>query len=301
MVRPILTAVAASLLLVVLTACNPFTDPYEDHQRDGGIAPAQAEKALLSIEGISDAEYGTYSWYSPGEGGLFSSSGMDVVLTVTVDPEYSIADEAAFFEYLAATAWSVNDHYPKGTVVIQLIGGEDVNFDWLSVAQEVFPDLKNFSSASSAGYDDEDAEWYRNGRVLGVSANAYGERFGRWPTDEVDPPRGLLDHAPVTPILEPAIYDLHLTITDEDEDGESCYHLSFQRSGQSEVYAGEVTTVLRSASGAELQTEVTSTHASYEFFCFDADALPKDATVDVSTGEYEEHEFLMVTETLTAD
>jgi len=300
-VRHVFTAIAASVLLVTLTACNPFTDPYEDQQRDGGITPAAAESALLSIEGISAAEYGTYDWYSPGEGGLFSASGMDVVLTVTVDPEFSVEDHAAFFEHLAATAWSVNDHYPKGAVVIQLLGGEDVNYDWLSVAQQVFPTLTRFGNATSAGYDDEDAEWYRGGRLLTVGANAYGELFGRWPSEPVDPPSGLLDHEPFTPILEPAIVDLRLTITDRADEDESCYYLSFVRSGQSVTYSGEVTAVLRSASGNELQTEVIATHASYKFFCFDSDALPKNASVDVATGEDADHEFTMVTESLTAD
>lgn len=299
--RSVLTAIAASVLLLTLTACNPFTDPYEDVQRDGGITPAEAESALLSIEGISAADYGTYAWDNPGEGGLFSSSGMDVVLTVTVDPEYSVADEAAFFEYLAATAWSVNDHYPKGAVVIQLLGGEDVNFDWLSAAQETFATLTRFSSANSAPYDLDNADWYVGGRVLTVSASAYGERFGSWPSDEVEPPSGLLDNEPFTPIVEPAITDLRLTITEEDAQGESCYYLSFVRGGQSVAYAGEVTSALISASGEQLQTQVTSTHASYEFFCFDSDQLPEGASVEVSTGPDADHEFSMVTETLTAD
>ncbi len=292
--RPILTAIAASVLLVTLTGCNPFTDPYEDQQRDGGITPAAAESALLDVDGISAAEYGTYEWYNPGEGGMFSSSGMDVVLTVTIDPDYSVDDHEAFLEYLAATAWSVNDHYPKGAVVIQLLGGEDVNYDWLTVAQQVFTGLKGFTNASSAGYDEEDADWHRGGRVLAISADAYGARFGRWPSGEVEAPAGLLENEPFAQILVPAITDLRLTI---DEVGEKpCYHLSFARSGQSVVYSGEVSATLLSASGDELQTETSSDFGNYVFICFDEDDFPEGASVDVSTGEYSKHEFLPVTE-----
>ena len=287
--------------MLTLTACsNPFTDPYTDEQRDGGITPETAESALLSIDGISAAEYGTYEWYSPGEGGMFSSSGMDVVLTVTIDPDHSVADHEAFLEYLAATAWSVNDHYPKGAVVIQLLGGEDVNYDWLSVAQDVFPGITGFTSPSSGGYDESDADWYRSGaRTIVVSADRYGERFGRWPIDEVDTPSGLLANEPFEQILVPAITDLVLTI---DEVGEQpCYHLSFQRSGQSVMYSGEVTATLISASGDELQTDTSSNFGNYVFLCFDEDDFPEGASVDVSSGEYPDHEFAPVTEHVELD
>ena len=288
----------AAVLLASLTACNPFTDPYEDQQRDGGVTPASAENELLAIDGISDAEYGTYEWYNPGEGGLFSSSGMDVVLTVTVDPEYSVADDAAFLDYLAATAWSVNDHYPKGSVVIQVIGGADANYGWLSVAHELFPTLKSFRTPQSAGYDVEDAEWYRGGRTLAVGAEAYGERFGRWPSDPVEAPSGLLAHQPVIPILEPAITDLRLVVSDGSKEGQSCYYLTFVRSGEYVTYYGAVTSVLRSESGDELQTELGSANTSYEFFCFDDAVFPEGVSVDVSTGEFADHEFIPVTETV---
>ena len=290
--RSLVTAVAASVLLVSLTACNPFTDPYEDHQRDGGISPSQAEETLLGIEGVINADYGTYEWYSPGEGGLFSSSGMDVVLTVTIDPEYSVDDHEVFLEYLAATAWSVNDHYPKGSVVIQLIGGEDVNYDWQSVAQEVFPGLEGFGHAGSEGYDPEDVEWFVGGRALTIYAEAYGDRFGRWPTDEVEPPDGLLKHEPVTAILYPAITDLTVTISDGER---PCYSVRFVRSGQSAQFYGPVTATLVSEDGVELDSDTTS-NANYIVFCFDEDDLPDGASVDVSTGEYDGHEFTPVTE-----
>jgi len=297
--RAVLASIAlAAVILATLTACNPFTDPYEDQQRDGGVMPAAAEKELLAIEGISDAEYGTYDWYNPGEGGLFSSSGMDVVLTVTVDPEYSVADDAAFFDYLAATAWSVNDHYPKGSVVIQLIGGADANYDWLSVAQKFFPALKSFRTPQSAGFDVEDAEWYRGGRTLAVGAEAYGERFGRWPSDAVEAPSGLLAHQPFTPILEPAITDLRLVVSENNDEGQSCYYLTFVRSGEHVTFYGQVTSVLRSESGDELQTELGADKTSYEFFCFDDDEFPEGVSVDVSTGEFADHEFIPVTETV---
>jgi len=291
-VRLALPVLAASVVLL-LTACNPFTNPYEDHQRDGGITPDQAEEALLSIEGVSDADYGTYEWYNPGEGGMFSSSGMDVVLNITIDPEYSIADHEAFLEYAAATAWSVNDHYPKGSVVIQLVGGEDLNYDWEPVAADVFPGVRGFTDAASMGWDEEDAEWYIGGRVLSVSAATYGERFGEWPGDEVDAPSGLLANVPVTAIVLPAITDLRLIV-----DAESCYFLSYERSGETASYSGDVTVTLRDSAGAELQTEVVTDQGIFARFCFDEGDLPEGATADVSTGPDDAHEFLPVTETV---
>jgi hypothetical protein len=294
-VRRLLTAVAASTLLVALTGCGYFTDPYTDYERSGGVSPEQAEETILEIEGMTDATYGTYEWYSPGEGGLFSSSGMDVVLTVTIDPEYSVDDHDALLEFLAATAWSVNDHYPKGTVTIQLIGGEDLDYDWLPAARKQFDGLTSFWEAGSQSPYGP-AEWDEGGRALSISTDTYGERFGRWPSAEVDAPPHLLAHTPVTPIVLPAITDLALTVEVGDEN--TCYRLTFVRNGPGAVYYGEVTTSLLSANGDELQTEVLDEDREYQWYCFEKDEFPEDASVLVSTGEYDEHEFTAVNETV---
>lgn len=293
--RPFLSAVAASIVLIALAGCGVLSDPYTDYERSGGVSPDDAEQAVMAIEGVSDAEYDTYEWYSPGEGGMFSSSGMDVALTVTIDPQYSIDDHAALLDYLAATAWSVNDHYPKGTVTIQIVGGEDLNFDWLSVAQKQFDDLDYFWRARSAPYGDPPA-WDRGGAHITIGAELYGKRFGEWPSDEVDAPAGLLANTPFEPIVLPAITDLKLVLTEVGE--QTCYRLEFVRNGQTTIYAGEVTTTLISSDGEELETKVGQTNQPWEHFCFEPSALPDDASVLVSTGEFEGYDFAPVNETV---
>lgn len=271
-----------------------LSDPYTDYERSGGVSPQDAEAAILEIEGVSAAEYGTYEWYSPGEGGLGSSSGMDVALTVTIDPGYSIDDHDALLEYLAATAWSVNDHYPKGTVTVQIVGGEDLNYDWLSVAQQQFDGLDYFWSVRSA-YPDL-PEWDRGGVYISVGAELYGKRFGEWPGDEVDAPSGMLANTPFVPIVLPAITDLELVVTDVGE--QHCYRLNFVRNGHSTIYAGEVTTTLISAEGEELETKVGQSNQPWEHFCFEPSEFPEGASVLVSTGEFDGYDFAPVNETV---
>jgi hypothetical protein len=293
--RAVVSAVAASIVLVVVAGCGVLSDPYTDQQRTGGVSPGTAEEAILEIEGVSDAEYGTYEWYSPGEGGLFSSAGMDVVLTVTIDPDYSVGDHDALLEYLAATAWSVNDHYPKGTVTIQLVGGEDPNFDWLSVAREQFDGLNDFWRARSAPYRDL-PEWDRGGTYITIGAELYGQRFGRWPSDAVDAPEGMLANTPFEPIVLPAITDLTLVTADVGE--QHCYRLDFVRSGTSAIYGGNVTTTLISAEGDELETKVGESNQPREYFCFEPGEFPEGARVHVVSGEYAGYDFAPVDETV---
>ena len=73
--------------------------------------------ALEAVPGIEHADAYTAPWYNPGEGGLFSSTGVDLVLWVTIDPEMHVADSAGFLRATAEAAWSINDGYsPQGRV-----------------------------------------------------------------------------------------------------------------------------------------------------------------------------------------
>ena len=93
----VLLAVALIAGLTTLTGCEGILyTTYHDQERDGGVTPEAAEALLEEVEGIAEADYSTFLWESDGEGGLFASEGMNVILNVTVDPEWSIDEPAEF-------------------------------------------------------------------------------------------------------------------------------------------------------------------------------------------------------------
>ncbi len=283
------------LTAALLTGCS---STYTDHQRDGGISPDTAEQTLEAIDGVSRATYATEEWYSPGEGGLFSSEGMDVYLEVVIDDDHSIADPTAFLDYLARTAWSVNDHYPKGTVTLVITGGIAHYFDWLPVVNEVFD--TSLTRVSDFSFSGNYREWGEREVPIAISASTYGEAYGQWPSAEVDVPRGLLlDGAPEYPVV-PAISDLSFATYAKEYEEQDCYTLSFTRTpGYEGEYSSVVQTELRARGGAVLQQAELAEGDSTQFYCFDEGERPSGVSLHILAEGSEWYS--EVDETLTAD
>ena len=288
---------AAAIVLATLTACNPFTDPYTDEQRDGGVTPEAAEALINSLEGVTDADYETVSWYSPGEGGLFSSEGMDVVLSVTVDPEYSVADPEGWLRFLAATAWSVNDRFPKGDVIIALTGGQDRVFDWQTIARDVFDDDSLNTDRVRLDLRDSIPE---DAVVITVFVGSYGDLFGRWPTEPVQPDDGLIAHEPPTISVVPAISDAYMnehTIQDDDELYPDCFWVEFTRGvGGAGTFTGAVDITVLDSDGEFSKSTRLEGDASSERLCYTTGNRPPDASIILVTSPADG--FTDVTETL---
>lgn len=279
--------------MTTLTGCDALHHEYVDVQRDGGTTPAAAEEAIESIDGVTSAAYATVETYSPGEGGMFSSEGMSVVLAVTIDPEHSIADPQEFLDFLGATAWSVNDRYPDGQVVIALTGGIDRNFDWAPIASAAFGE--DYSSVDHA-FDLDDYSLLKDAEIIAISTETYGERFGRWPSDAVDTPDGLLlDQPPVLvdvpAILEPEFYNYAASSTD------LCTRVEFERAiGGVARYDGVVTTTIYSASGSILASGDQVGDGAFTSYCFGAER-PDGIYATVETAPADG--FIAVSETIS--
>jgi hypothetical protein len=296
------TALAALLVMgaLSLTGCEGILyTTYHDQERDGGVTPEEAEQLVLSIEGITEADYSTDLWDSPGEGGLFASEGMNVILAVTVDPEWSIADPEAFLGFLAATAWSVNEHYPDGQVIIAVTGGVDRVFDWAGTAAAVFDD-ESITYVRFTGYSGV-AEAVGEGTPIALSTAKYGERFGRWPSDPVEVPSGMLVNEPPAVTVVPAIEKLvFVELADPQPNGDECYHVSFRRAlGGAGEYEGTVSVTLLADDGAEIDTAQIVAPDIFTQFCFAEGELPEDAALTFRSETVDG--FSDVDETLTAD
>lgn len=285
----------AVFALALLAGCS---STYTDHERDGGITPEAAEQALEAIDGITSARYSTEEWYSPGEGGLFSSEGMDIYLEVTIDDEHSIADPEQFLDYLARTAWSVNDHYPKGHVLLVITGGIAHYYDWLPVVNAVFgTDLTYLSDYSGSAYG---RDWGEREVPISVAAQTYGDRFGTWPSEEVDIPTGLLlDEPPVFPVVA-ALTDISFRTQTPQPSEEDCYTVHFVRGvGYDGPYVEPVQVELLSSSGAVIETHEIDGNYSYTSFCFDDGERPSGAQLHITAEELEWYSG--IDETLSAD
>jgi hypothetical protein len=276
--------IVAALLIAVtasLTGCEGILySTYHDQEREGGVTPTAAETTIESVDGITNADYSTFLWASDGEGGLFASEGMNVILNVTVDPEWSIADPELFLGFLAQTAWSVNENYPDGEVIIALNGGISQLFDWDPVGAEVFDNPSLFGTSGYVMYDGvEDA--VGTGMPIAVYASQYGETFGRWPGQAVDAPAGMLVNEPpvvdtVPAIANPILYEIAM--------GGECYRVLFDRGvGDAGTFPGDVTVDLLTTEAALIETVVAPEGENNADFCFDPGTRPQTVGAILTT------------------
>lgn len=203
--------IIATAVIAALAGCGSLSGSYSNLERDGGVEAATTTSTIQSTPGVLDARFSAVPWNNPGEGGLFSSEGMDVLLEIDFEPNTSLADPAAALDALVEQAWATNADYPKGAVVIVFDGGVSANFDWEEVVEDQWgPDA---SLDRETRRHLEDAELDLTGRsVASVWADVVGKRLGSWPGE---PPADFtleMAEGAAAPVLVPALQGVSLRI-----------------------------------------------------------------------------------------
>gem|GEM_PF-6680597 len=233
---------------------------------------------------MSSAAFFTQSWHTPGEGGLFSASGMNVVLELTIDSDVHIDDPAAFVKYTSAILWSINDKYPKGDAKIVLDGGVSQNFDWTPFAAEALS-LDPEKVGNYSEYAADKPIDYTGRSAIVVPVTALSSAFGRWPGTAPAEPPTLFAAGPPAVITPPSITHIQAqTSGGKDvspgraESSKRCWTVTFDRTTTTGAgtYAGAVTVVL-TAEGTEIdQRDVVG--GSRASFCYAEDEVPAALT-----------------------
>lgn len=259
---------AASVLLVALAASltGCLRDGYENHPKDGGATSAEVSAALESVPGIVNADAYSVPWDQPGEGGLFSSAGLDLMVWVTIDPEMHIADSAEFLRSVAQAAWSINDGYsPDGNVNLVIRRGLDRDHDWGADALEVFGGtvvLRRDPNIAFLYYGDA-PELTGEDVLLSIPDGVYQKAFGDWPAAPAAVDASVLASGAPEAIDPPAVADVYTSgVTTGSE---KCVTVSFHRGvdDAGEPYRGDVT-VTMSVGGREYGTLVARGSAADE-------------------------------------
>lgn len=244
--RRLRAVAAAAAFVLVLSGCGVLSSPYQNRPSDGGQPASAIVEQLEAIPGVAAADIRHSAWDQPGEGGLFSSSGMNFTLEIDVDPEHRVADAAAFLDAALRLLWSYNGGFsPKGSLLISLDGGTDVDHDWESDIQELY-------GSRGTGISREERE---TGITVAVSDTIVQEWFGPWPaTPQVFPTDLIARGAPLAedPL---AITDLRISgVTSVDD----CWSLGFDigLAADGTRYPGDVTVTLF-VRGEEEGTEVS--------------------------------------------
>jgi len=234
------------LLAAGLAGCA-LQERYTNHPSNGGRTSDAVGAALEAVPGIEHADAYTAPWYNPGEGGLFSSTGVDLVLWVTIDPEMHVADSAGFLRATAEAAWSINDGYsPQGRVNLIVRRGLDRDHDWAADAASVFgddvqvsrdPDIAFMHYENEPTLTDDDT-------LVSLSVETYRRTLGDWPAAPADFDAALLAEGPPEDVDPPAVDDFHTAgITGG---GETCISVGFTRNLDADgvPYPGDVTITL---------------------------------------------------------
>lgn len=274
------TLAVAAVAALALSGCG-LTDLYEDVERDGGQLPADAIAAIEAIDGVSDATFETQSWYNPGEGGLFSSSGMNIVLEIEFEPDVHIDDHASFVGYTTALLWSINDKWPKGSAKIVLDGGVSPNFEWAPATQAALGVAAVQAGERTENGTDEPID-YTDRSAIVVGAQLLGESLGPWPGPAPNAPGGLLAAGAPEVVTPPAITGLVAFARERPGRGsessgftEQCWTVQYTLTTTTGggTYAGDVVVVLMGAAGEIDRMEGDSYSAD---FCYAEDDLPDE-------------------------
>jgi hypothetical protein len=268
-VRLVAASAAVLALLAGLTGCA-LQDRYTNQPSDGGAPSADVGAALEAVPGVEHADAYTVPWYNPGEGGLFSSTGVDLLLWVAVDREHHIVDRDAFLRTTAQAAWSINDGYsPDGDVVLIIRRGADINEDWDADARALLGDRVAVTWGPDtdyvfSGYEVEPPVTEED-IVISASDGAYAETFGAWPAAPVEVPNTLLAEGPPEAVDPAAIRGVRVSGYTMNE--ERCATVSFARGvgPAGEPYTGDVTATLY-LDGEEFDTGVAKGSVDDERF-----------------------------------
>jgi hypothetical protein len=255
-----LTKIAAALLGIALATTLTACDSYTNHPSDGGLTSAEVQATLEAVPGIQHADAYSVPWYSPGEGGLGSSRGVDLLLWVTIDPEMHIYDHVGFLRTAMQAAWSINDGYsPDGSVIVIIRRGADVDYDWRGDLETVL----GHDGAVTRGADVRYAfsgyayppQLAESDLMVGASDDAYTEAFGAWPADPIHVGAGLLAAGPPESVEPAAVREW--SVWNYSFDDTSCVNVTFERNVNDLglMYTGDVTVILK-VDGDEHGTDV---------------------------------------------
>jgi len=289
--RLVAASVAAVLLAGSLSGC--LADGYTNHPSDGGRPSGDVAAAVEALPGVANVDAYTVPWYSPGEGGLFSSRGMDLVLWVTIDPEWHIVDGAEFLRQVGSAAWSINDGYsPDGDVNLIVRRGVHANHDWAADAAAVFGEGTRVTRDPGIAfmYYENEPSVREEDAVLSIAATAYEKAFGAWPAaPDVLDAELLAEGAPE--LEDPyAVGAFHTSGVVGG--GDNCVNVSFSRAVglDGEPYRGDVTVTLfvgSSKYGEQVARGSTSDENGGESgVAFCGDDAPTNRIGDVSSNVF---------------
>jgi hypothetical protein len=219
----------AAVVLLLTAGCST----YSPRTGTGGQSNAAAQAQLAAIPGIASATLQAVPWYNVGEGGLFSSAGMNIVVHLTVQEGYSIPRPARLMAFVLATAWSAQDTVPKGSIVVTVAGGVRPSFDWLQTGRSIKLEAYDLTGDDlSGGFD--------------VSGADVAKRFGGvWPHKPVATPAGLISAKPLSASALKADAVTSPTVsrgTITAETSETCISARLTRNSTNGVaFAGSVT------------------------------------------------------------
>ena len=278
--RKAVLSVVALVTVFVLTSCS---GTYTDYKRDGGQTVAQAEDAIKRIPGVTSANFTTASWYSPGEGGFLSDRGMNLILDITVQPDYHIVNPEAFLDMAVREAWSVNDKYPKGTVKILIQGGVDNNYDWSKETIELFNTV--YSTKDYNNVYQKFPTYALNKSIIIIPTANVAKALGSWPSEPYKAPSAITA-AGAPQVLKP------VGIVNADfswvEAGEYCYnfHADRNKSSDGTYYDGVVTGNLI-IDGEVIRTETEApVKVNQDFsglnFCYQNKSQPTGKDIKIS-------------------
>lgn len=254
--RLLAASVAAAVLAAALTACG-----YRNTPSSGGQSSQAVAAALEAVPGIDNVNAYTVPWYYSGEGSGISSTGIDLLVWLTIDPQMHIVDGAQFLREVGRAAWSINDgHSPQGDVVLIVRRGLDVFHDWEADAAVVFGDDARLTSDPSVFRDYEwgnKPELRDDDKVLALSTAAYERTFGAWPAAPAPLSPGLL--AAGAPALEEPFAVANVGFSTFRSGDVACVNVGFTRNLDRDgaPYAGDVTVTLL-LEGAEYGTAVAA-------------------------------------------
>jgi len=300
--KKLLAVTALTTVIITLLSGCVLSSKYEDIKREGGTTAEAVEETLESIDGITEAQYLSYEYYNPGEGGLFSSEGMNIFLTVTIDPNYSIDDPEEFLDYMVKMAWSVNEHYPAGNVVIRYTGGIDYNYDWTPVYQNLYGSEARETDFYYGSNDSEPAATLLPAdKEISVYTSWAGKLYGQWPLQEQVPvPDNLISHSPPHIADVPAIEDAYIREYKTADQEQECYWVRYDRgiTGENVEYDGEVTITLYV--NDKLNTTESRSGSNGEVdFCWAPGQRPASDKVSATIESSPIEGFTVVKETLT--
>lgn len=243
--KPVFVASLLTVSALALTGCEGVLySKYHNTPSSGGTALEDVVEAWEATPGVVSFEYETEPWYNPGEGGLFSSEGVDLVSEVVFDEGYHIEDPEEFLATYAETVWNINGGFsPEGNVQLTVVNGIDPNYNWHGVAMDLLATSREDRGINVQRIMNEETGVYEV--TLSLVDERLEKTFGKWADeDEVVTPN-LASGSPEL-MKAPAFYAPRSNGT-ATTGSKTCYGWTAKRGGDvhsDEPYDGEIETVV---------------------------------------------------------